>query len=77
MCVYKRVSPLWFVLNLKPESDDQWLRLFPCCQLLTFSLISELLSQGEASRVEIGGGAEEKLARSLAVYLTASLTGCI
>lgn len=85
VCVYKRVSPLWFVLNLKPEvtinGSDYFLAV---SYWLSLSLISELLSQGDAGRVEIGGGeqagrwggAEEKLDRSLAVYLKAALTEC-
>lgn len=55
--VYKRASPLWFVLNLKPEvminGSDYFLAV---SYWLSLSLISELLSQGDASRVKTGGG---------------------
>lgn len=84
--VYKRVSPLWFVLNLKLEvtinGSDYFLAV---SYWLSLSLVSELLSQGSASRVETEageqarrwGGAAEKLDMSLAVYLKASWTKCI
>lgn len=77
VCVYKHVSSLWFVLTLKAEvtinGSDHFLAV---SYWLSLSLISELLSQGDASRARIGGGAEQMLHRNLAVYLKASLTEC-
>lgn len=73
VCVYTSVPLLWFVLNLKPEVTINGSDYFLAVNYwLSLSLVSELLSQGDASRVEIGGGDEEKLDRSLAVYLKAT-----
>lgn len=68
------VSSLWFVLTLKAEvtinGSDYFLAV---SYWLSLSLIPELLSQGDASRVGMGGGAEQMLHRNLTVYLKASL----